>query len=79
MIDQSPGRVHPPDELRVLVVVVHPRRHRRHESHGDGALTRINSFRYAGKKGSRRRQELISCSLSQVRCAGLAGTILLWD
>jgi hypothetical protein len=58
MLDKSPRGVHPPDELGVLVVIVHPRRRRRHESHeDDDALTRINSFQI-------RRQELSSyCSL----------------
>lgn len=51
-MEESPGRVHPPDELGVLVVVVHPRRH---ESHGNRAFTRINSFRYAAKSESPER------------------------
>lgn len=54
-MNQSPRWVHPPDELGVLVVVVHPRRRRRHESHGSRALTRINSFRHAAKTKSDRR------------------------
>ena len=54
MTDESPGWVHPPDELGVLVVVVHPRRRRRHESHGSRALTRINSFRHAAETKSER-------------------------
>ena len=73
MIDESPGWVHPPDELGVLVLVVHPRRRRRHESHGNRALTRINSFRHAAETKSERRAAKLLRRLVVPAWAGQAG------
>lgn len=57
-------------------MVVHPRRRRRHESHGNRALTRINSFRHAAETKSERRAAklLLPPQAQQARRAGLGRT-----